>query len=28
VPGRRWYADQRGPTAAAHEVVLFFQLNS
>lgn len=25
VPGRRWYADQRGPTAAAHEVVLFFK---
>lgn len=25
VPGRRWYADQRGAIAAAHEVVLFFQ---
>lgn len=26
VPGRRWYADQRGAIAAAHEVVLFFRL--
>ncbi len=26
VPGRRWYADQRGPTAAAHEVGYFFNL--
>lgn len=25
VPGRRWYADQRGSIAAAHEVVLFFR---
>lgn len=25
VPGRRWYADQRGAIAAAHEVVLFFR---
>ncbi len=25
VPGRRWYADQRGATASAHEVVLFFK---
>lgn len=28
VPGRRWYADQRGAIAAAHEVVLFFRLAS
>lgn len=28
VPGRRWYADQRGAIGAAHEVVLFFRLPS